>query len=60
MIITQVIVNHNKNSQPHKKSSQVTATHIVVQYIVATHKSTLRTYSKFIATHIIVKWYIPN
>ena len=52
MIIIQVIVNYDNNSQPHKQTRFAT-THIVVWHIVATQ----RRLNKFIAidTHIVVK-----
>ena len=41
----------------HNLTNKFTATHIVVHYIVATHKPILKRFNKFIitATHIIVK-----
>ena len=55
IILTQVTVNRDNNSKPHKQV--YSHTHIVVQYIVATHKPTLRIYNKFMTTttYIVVK-----
>ena len=55
IILTQVTVNHDNNSKPHKQV--YSHTDIVVQYIVATYKPTLRIYNKFMTTTtcIVVK-----